>query len=196
MPRATLCHDAASAVRAGDDRAFDELARRYRPGVCALCFDRTRDFDVAEDLTQEALLKAHAAWGSLRDPEAFPQWLRQIALNCCRSWVRRLMPAHADLASAERLPGLGTFEEVTRRQLAREIASALAQLPENNRLAFLMHVQGCRYREIAEFLGVAETTIVGRLHRARGRLRSLLEERRILEYLQHLGDQYLGGECP
>jgi RNA polymerase sigma-70 factor (ECF subfamily) len=76
-----------------------------------------------------------------------------------------------------------------RREAAREVWAAVARLPENNRLALLMYyIRGDSYREIAEFLGVPETTVVGRLHRARGQLRSLLEERRIEEYLADFGD--------
>ncbi|MBM3472109.1 MAG: RNA polymerase sigma factor [Armatimonadetes bacterium] len=161
----------------GDRAAFDELARRYRPGVHALCFDRTRDFAVAEDLAQEALLQAHAALSELREPAAFPRWLRQIALNCCRSWVRRPAPVLLGLEAAQQMALPDTFEEVARRQLGREVAAALAGLPENNRLAFLMHAHGSSYREIADFLDVPETTVVGRLHRARSRLRALLRDR-------------------
>jgi RNA polymerase sigma-70 factor (ECF subfamily) len=172
-----LC-DLACSAQAGDGRAFDELARRYRPGVYALCLDRTRDFDTAEDLTQEALLRAHAALGDLREPQAFGPWLRRIALNCCRSWLRRPAPRLVDLTEgAAHLPTEDAYQAAARRLLAREIASAMAQLPENNRLAFLMHLQGSTYGEIAEFTGVVQTTVVGRLHRARSRLRALLRER-------------------
>jgi RNA polymerase sigma-70 factor (ECF subfamily) len=178
MGKPNELRDLACSAQTGDGRAFDELARRYRPGVYALCLDRTRDFDTAEDLTQEALLKAHAALGDLREPEAFGPWLRRIALNCCRSWLRRPAPSLVDLnEGAAHLPTEDAYQAAARRLLAREIASAMARLPENNRLAFLMHLQGSTYREIAEFIGAPETTILGRLHRARCRLRALLQER-------------------
>jgi RNA polymerase sigma-70 factor (ECF subfamily) len=178
MGKPSELRDLAHSAQAGDDRAFDELARRYRPGVYALCLDRTRDFDTAEDLTQEALLKAHAALGDLREPQAFGPWLRRIALNCCHSWLRRPAPPLVDIAeSAVHLPAEDAYQAAARRLLAREIASAMAQVPENNRLALLMHLQGSTYREIAEFIGAPETTILGRLHRARTRLRTLLKGR-------------------
>ena len=167
-----------AAAKAGDRAAFDALIRRYRHGVYALCLDRTGNFDTAEDLTQEALLQAHAQLHTLREPAAFPGWLRQIARNVCRMWQRR--PLLGTVAvEPEAYPQLtqDVYREALRREAAREVRAALAQLPENNRIAFLMHVQGSSYREIAEFIDAPETTVVGRLHRARSRLRTLLRER-------------------
>ena len=158
MQRAVEVWELVQAAQAGERAAFDQLATLYRPGVYAVCLDRTRDFDVAQDLTQQALIKAYAGLHELREARAFPQWLRQIALNCCRSWMRRPAPRLLRLEAAEQLPAWDA-ETVARRHLAREIAAALAQLHENSRLAFLMHVQGSSYREIADFIGAPETTV-------------------------------------
>jgi len=171
--------DLVAAARAGNEGAFQTLAGRYRHGIYAVCLDRTGDFDLAEDLTQEALLRAHAQLHTLREPAAFPAWLRQIALNCCRAWQRRAWP-EAVAVDPDACPQLTTdvFREAMRREAAREIRAALARLPENNRLAVIMfYVRGNTYREIAEFLNIPESTVLGRLYRARSQLRSLLEAR-------------------
>ncbi len=181
--------DLVLAAWAGDEAAFRRLAERYRHGVYALCLDRTGDFDLAEDLTQDAILKARAQLRSLREPAAFPAWLRQIALNCCRAWQRRPWPETVAI-DPEDCPQLtqDVFREAMRREAAREVRAALWSLPENNRIAVIMYyLRGNSYREIAEFLGVAETTVLGRLHRARNQLRALLEAR-IRDYLTCLGD--------
>jgi len=171
--------DLVAAAQAGDERSFETLASRYRHGVYAVCLDRTGDFDLAEDLTQEALLRAHAQLHTLREPAAFPAWLRQIALNCCRAWQRRPWPeaVAVDPAACPQLTG-DVFREAMRREAAREVRAALTRLPENNRIAVIMfYLRGNTYREIAEFLNVTESTVLGRLHRARSQLRSLLEAR-------------------
>jgi len=169
----------AVAAQSGDARAFEELAARYRDGVYALCLTRTGDFDVAEDLTQEALLRAHRELRNLREPEAFGGWLRQIAMNCCGMWQRRPWPTSEGLhPRLQAQVGDDVFREAARREAARGIRAALAELPENNRLALLMfYLGGSTCREIAEFTGVPESTVAGRLWRARDKLRRLLAER-------------------
>jgi len=178
-----------AAAKADDERAFSQLVDRYRPGVRALCFDRVGDFDLAEDLTQDVLVKAHERLHQLRDNHAFPAWLREIAVKRCAAWKRRPWPPTVPL-DVEHCPQLlgDAFREAMRREAAREVRAAVGRLPEKNRIALIMYyLRGDSYREIAEFLDLPETTVVGRLHRARGQLRSLLEERRIREYLEYLG---------
>jgi RNA polymerase sigma-70 factor (ECF subfamily) len=188
----TTCRESVielvAAARAGDDEALSRLLHRYRHGVYALCLDRTGDFDLAEDLTQDTILKAHAQLHTLRDPAAFPAWLRRIAVNACCGWLRRKCSETVEYQDALRLRATeDTFRAAARREAAREIRSALARLPENNRLALVMfYLRGDSRREIAEFLDVSETTVTGRLHRARAQLRRLLAAR-IRDYLTCLG---------
>jgi RNA polymerase sigma factor (sigma-70 family) len=175
----TTVLDLVAAARCGDEAAFSELVRRYRHGICAVCLTRTGDFDLAEDLTQDAVLRARASLHTLRDDEAFGAWLRQIATNVCRMWMRRPEPDTTELAAATSLQvAQDTFHAARRRLAAREVREALAELPERNRIALVMyHLRGDTYAEIAEFLGVPESTVLGRIHRARNSLRRLLAER-------------------
>lgn len=162
--------DLASAAQEGDRGAFDLLAAHYRPGIRAVLLDMTRRFDVAEDLCQDALLAAWERMDTLRDPGSFGPWLRTIAANRGRMWLRRspvevaperaTEPASEDVAATAR-----------RRELQRELNRSLALLPRQNRLALLMHALGdLPYRRIAELLGVPETTVEGRIYRARQQL--------------------------
>lgn len=172
----TITEDAALAARAqaGDAAAFAELARRYRPALVALAFDRTRSFDDAQDVAQEALLKAMEHLADLRDAAAFPAWLRSIAANLSANWTRRPAPLGLDDAPDD----ADVSAAVIARYEQREIARALGALPLANRLALIMHVRdGMPYQRIAAFLGVPVSTIEGRIFRARQALRrSLLEK--------------------
>ena len=176
------------AAQGGDEAAFEELASRFRHGVFAWCLTQTGDAEVAEDLTQETLLRAHRELATLREPEAFWPWLRQIALNCQRMAQRRRWPENQGLLLDRSEPGdAEAFREVARRQAARELRAALAELPEKNRLAVVMfYVRGDSYREIAEFLDIPESTVAGRLWRAREQLRRSLRFR--------MGGDLLGDE--
>ena len=173
-----IAEDAAlvAQAQAGDQAAFAELACRYRPALVALGFDRTHNFDDAEDLAQEALVRALEHLRELKEPAAFPAWLRSIAANLCASWTRRPAAFPLDERAAGDDPDV--VAAVIARHEQRELARALQHLPTANRLALLMHTRdGMSYERIAAFLGVPVSTIEGRIFRARERLRrSLLDK--------------------
>jgi len=179
-----IAEDVALAARAqaGDQPAFAELSRRYRPALVALAFDRTRNFDDAQDLAQEALVRALEHLAELHDPAAFPAWLRSIAANACASWTRR--PALSSLYDCVTADDPDIAAAVIARAEQREIARALQTLPDANRRALLMHTwYDMPYERIAAFLGVPVTTVEGRIFRARQRLRKMLLRR--TEVLAH-----------
>jgi RNA polymerase sigma-70 factor (ECF subfamily) len=170
--------DAALAERAkaGDQGAFTELSRRYRPALVALAFDRTRNLNDADDLAQEALVRAFEHITALHDPASFPAWLRAIAANLCASWSRRPsdLPLYDHAAADDRDIAAAAIARCEQREIVR----ALQDLPQANRLALLMHVwDGVPYDRIAAFLGVPVTTVEGRIFRARQQLRYSLAGR-------------------
>jgi RNA polymerase sigma-70 factor (ECF subfamily) len=154
-----------------------DVAARFRPALFALAFDRLGSLEEAADVAQEALVRAVEECGSLRDPAALPAWLRTVATNLCREHWRRDRELPAGLE-----PPVGRLAEDThalavRREMIRQVHRALQELPENNRLALMMHVRDeMPYEDIARFLNVPVTTVEGRIHRARLRLRKQLAE--------------------
>src|SRR5262249_52702572 len=76
-------------VKAGDPCAFTELVRRYQDMVFGYAFSLLRDFQLAEDATQEAFLAAYADLNRLQTPEAFPGWLRGIVRHQCQRIARK-----------------------------------------------------------------------------------------------------------
>jgi RNA polymerase sigma-70 factor (ECF subfamily) len=72
----------------GDYRAYTALVDRYRYPVFGLCLSYVRDFDAAQDAAQEALVGAYLKLESLPEPQHFGPWLRKIAANHCRMWLR------------------------------------------------------------------------------------------------------------
>ena len=73
----------------GDHRAYAVLVDRDRYPVFGLCLSYVKDFDAAEDAAQEALIAAYLKLESLPEPQKFGPWLRTIAANQCRMWLRR-----------------------------------------------------------------------------------------------------------
>jgi RNA polymerase sigma-70 factor (ECF subfamily) len=151
---------------------YMQLIERYRPAIMAVALDRIADLDACRDITQDAMELAVRYIDDLRDPEALPGWLRAIAVNCCRQYVRRRRDAPAGLLAEEAPERESTHAAAVRREMLRHVRRALHALPENNRLALIMHVvHDMSYEDIARFLGVPATTVVGRIHRARKELR-------------------------
>jgi RNA polymerase sigma factor (sigma-70 family) len=155
-----------TAALAGDRSAFAGLVGRHRAATEALARRLLRDPVEAEDVVQEAILRAYLGLAELRDPSRFGSWLVGIAINLARMRLRRLARAAAlpdVLAAPEPTDELGILRE------------ALAVLSDAQREVVVMHyVVGLSGREIAELLGRSPGTVRVQLHRARERLREVL----------------------
>jgi len=188
--------DLVTATLGGDQAAFGELVARYKDAVFGVAFHRLGDFEEARDVSQDAFVKAYVNLPKLRDGAAFSHWLYRIAEGTAVDAIRR----RRDLASLEDLDkaaGQGTC--ATDRShtgddalVARQVREALAQLPEPDRLAVVLHyVNGYSHAEVAEFLGTTAGAVKTRVSRAKAKLRKemaemvetkLKKERPVLEY--------------
>jgi RNA polymerase sigma-70 factor, ECF subfamily len=168
-------------------RAFEELLSEHLDALYGtalrLCHGRQAD---AEDLLQDAVLRAFHGFGSLRREAAGKSWLFTILvrthLNQVRSSQRRPETVTSDLDEAALEEALGAWnpapdpEVVTlRRELRRQIADALDELePELGKIVHLVDVEGFPQREVARMLEIPEGTVASRLFRARRVLRDRL----------------------
>lgn len=138
----------------------------------------------AEDLVQETLIRAYRAIERFdgRHPRA---WLLTILRNAWRNMNRRTTPQLLDTADGMLLvpaPGAdgrsGAQEHVVDRTLDADLASELRSLSDRYRaIVMLVDIDGLTYREAADVLGIPVGTVMSRLHRARKRLRTRLEQR-------------------
>lgn len=147
---------------ATDTKAFGELVERYRGSVVRQCYSRVRDMDYAEDLAQEAFVRAYMKLGQLNEPSLFANWLRKIASNVCSQFLRS--PARREWAWEE-VPGARTSG-------ALFAEAALSSLSEGTRTVVeLFYNSGLSYAEIAEVMGTTAAAVKGRLQRARAALK-------------------------
>jgi len=168
----------ARGARDGDQDAFAELVARHRATAFAYAYARLGQREEAEDVAQEAFVRAWAALDRYRPGACWGAWFMRILRNLCVDAARRRAQHQAatlsdDWACPAPCPeALAiTGEERTR------LAVAVAALPERLRTPLLMHYgsrQTCR--EIAVALGVPESTVTGRLAAALRRLRHGLRE--------------------
>jgi RNA polymerase sigma-70 factor, ECF subfamily len=160
-------------VRSGGDVA--QLVAEHHQAVYRYAYRLTGSVQDAEDLTQEVFLAAQRNIGQLRNIGMAKSWLFAILRNCFLKEKQRRRPATAaDVAmNVDSIASPPQKEEIDRDQLQ----AALNSLPEVFRLAVVMfYFEECSYQEIAEKLELPIGTVMSRLARAKGHLRSMLCE--------------------
>ncbi len=173
-----------AAAAGGDLDAFEKLVQRHQTRLVGYLRGLTNTEVDAEDLAQEAFLRAYRSLKGFRGTSSFRTWLYQIATNVFRNWLekrRNQAPVNAGSIDApppgmdEPVEPMGE-ENPEAQHLQRDaIDRALAQLPDDQREAVLLRdVEGFEYREIAEQLGVPLGTVESRIFRGRSRLKELL----------------------
>ena len=177
----------------GDDTAFSALVRKYQRSVHALAWRKVGDFHIAEDITQDAFLKAYQRLSTLKEPQSFASWLYVITANHCKAWLRKKrkwIQSLEDTSSAqlERATYSGHIiaenERMTEEAQREVVKKLLEKLQESDRTVItLYYLGGMTYEEISNFLGVSVGAIKSRLHRARQRLKK--EEPMIREALEN-----------
>ena len=166
-------------VQAGDKAAFDLLVRKYQHRVLKLVSRFVSDAAEAEDVAQEAFLKAYRALASFRGDSAFYTWLYRIAINTAKNALvsnrRRPVDFDLDLQDPEqydrhaRLKEGDTPEGVLLTEEIRSVVEkAMEQLPEDLRTAIVLReLEGLSYEEIAEAMDCPVCTVRSRIFRAR-----------------------------
>jgi RNA polymerase sigma-70 factor (ECF subfamily) len=178
-------------VQDGDRTAFDLLIRKYQHRVLKLVSRFVNDAAEAEDVAQEAFLKAYRALPSFRGDSAFYTWLYRIAINTAKNALvsnrRRPVDFDLDLQDPEQYDRHARLKEgdtpegvLLTEEIRRTVAEAMEQLPEDLRTAIVLReLEGLSYEEIAEAMDCPVGTVRSRIFRAREaidrKLKPLLE---------------------
>jgi RNA polymerase sigma-70 factor, ECF subfamily len=173
--------DAELLVRSasGDRQAFDELVTRNRQEVLNLIYRYVADRTEAEDLAQEAFVRLYQARRRYRPTARFRTFLHRLVVNLCLNEARRRRrrPTQplADLELAPASPAAGPDQSLQQAELSRQVAAALQQLPESQRMAVILsRFEELSYAEIAETMDLSVKAIEALLYRAKqGLLREL-----------------------
>ena len=190
--------DAIRLAQKGDAGAFERLYRLHNRRVYSLCLRMVGNPAAAEDLAQEAFLQLFRKIQTFRGESAFSTWLHRLTVNVVLMRLRRknvietsldeLAEQGEESGSPPRevgTPDLQLSGSVDRVNLER----AVGQLPPGYRAVFLLHdVEGYEHNEIADMLGCSIGNSKSQLHKARTRLRELLQEAE--RERPHLEDQH------
>jgi RNA polymerase sigma-70 factor (ECF subfamily) len=183
-----LTETAASVAQKEDRQAFDELVQRYHKQAYNIAYRMTGNHADAEDLIQEAFIRAFRFFAQYKRELPFDSWLYKIMSNVFVDMLRRRPKAHirsldqpiatedgealleiADTAS-------GPEEQVMSREMDSRIQAALNSIPEDFRLAVIYaDIEGLSYEEIADAMSCSIGTVRSRLHRGRKLLRTRLK---------------------
>jgi RNA polymerase sigma-70 factor (ECF subfamily) len=184
-------------VQEGKKKAFDELVARYKGRLFSFILRMVKDPTLAEELTQETLIRVYVHAAKYREIAKFSTWVFTIATNLVRNKMRQrsrrprvvsLNPAPeddempVDPADAAADPS----ESIHREELAALINDATSRIPEKYRIPFLLReVDQLSYEEIQQVTGLKLGTVRSRINRARNRFRQLIKPMLKNETLLH-----------
>lgn len=171
----------------GDEAAYKQLLENYRGAIYNLLYKMVRNKEETEDLLQEAFMKAFNALPSFNEEYAFSTWLYKIAINNCIDHMRKKKlktysinkPVQAKDGELDReFPdtSMSPDKEVLSKERSKIIESAIAELPENYKVAIILrHSEEKSYEEIAQILNIPLGTVKARIFRAREMLKKKLK---------------------
>jgi len=179
--------------KGGDEAAFGEIVSRYRDRIYAMVLQLLRNREDAEEVTQDAFIRAHRGLAQFRGESSFSTWLYQIATNLARNrywyWWRRKRDRSVsldapvgednDLTLADVIPAeVDSPDEVTvNEEFVNRISKGMDKLSGGHReILVLRNVKNLSYEEIGTILGISVGTVKSRIARARESLRSKLGE--------------------
>ena len=172
--------DLVARARAGDLDAFAALVNRHQHQLVSfvrLMTSSAQDRDAAEDVAQEAFLRAYRALGQFRGQSTFRTWLYQIATNVARTQSgRRRDRKESQEPESPHQRDRPSEENIERRVIAHDqLRRALSELPDDWREALVLRdIEGLEYKEIAEMLKIPMGTVESRIFRGRQRLKAAL----------------------
>ena len=166
-------------VQSGDKKSFDILVLKYQHKVINLVLRYVHDQDTAQDVAQDAFIKAYRGLKNFRGESAFYTWLYRIAINTAKNYLvsqgRRLPDTDIDADEAEQFSGESALKEYAtpeHEMLTEEIqvavTRAIDQLPDDLKTAIMLReLEGMSYEEIAVTMDCPIGTVRSRIFRAR-----------------------------
>jgi RNA polymerase sigma factor (sigma-70 family) len=165
--------------RSGNARAQQQLYRLYSNAMYNICYRMMNSREEAEDMLQESFTEAFIHLSSFRFESAFGAWLKRLTVNRC---INALKKRKADLVPTEDLPDMGTDNGESGEVpglTVEQVRKAMEQLPEGYRVVFSLYLlEGYDHGEIAQILGISETTSKSQYSRAKQRIKEILTEKR------------------
>ena len=170
------------AAAGGNMMAFEEIYQRHHRRVYSICLRMLQNATEAEDLTQDVFIQLYRKIGSFRGDSAFTTWLHRLTVNQVLMHFRKRNVKFEKTTEEGETPVqiVGGTENPRKMPVVDKIAieNAISQLPDGYRNVFVLHdVEGYEHEEVAKILGCSVGTSKSQLHKARLKLRKLLQKK-------------------
>ncbi len=170
------------AAAKGNMMAFEEVYNRHHRRVYSICLRMLQNATEAEDLTQDVFIQLHRKIGSFRGDSAFTTWLHRLTVNQVLMHFRKRNVKFEKTTEEGETPVqvVGGTENPRKMPVVDKIAieDAIDKLPNGYRNVFVLHdVEGYEHEEVARILGCSVGTSKSQLHKARLKLRKLLQKK-------------------
>ena len=190
MRQPQLEQELIGRMQAGDSAAVADLATAYGPRIHQLALRYVKNWEDAEEVTQDVLLKVYRKIDAFRGDAALSSWIYRITFNTAMSRLRRSRVTRATEQTADVPAGAGEHaiqepadwssladDAVMRGEMRQRVVAALTQLPVVYRIPVLLRdIQGLSTEEASAVLRVKPQTLKSRLHRGRLMLRAQLDD--------------------
>ncbi|HNW50174.1 MAG TPA: RNA polymerase sigma factor [Prolixibacteraceae bacterium] len=167
------------ASKKGDNRARRQLYELYARAMFNICLRMVNNREDAEDILQEAFVQAFTKLDSFRYESTFGAWLKRIVINTC---INAINKKKVDLLLTEDMHQyknvMDDDEDADMPLTTKDVQKAMEQLPEGGRIVFSLYLlEGYDHVEIAEILGITESTSKSQFMRAKRRVYEILKEK-------------------
>ena len=174
----------------GDIEAFETLIQSHQKKVYNIALRMTKNHEDAQELAQDAIVRAFTSIGKFRGDSSFSTWLYRITMNVCTDFLRKRNKAvvismeqgavandsQQSIQIEEEAPG--PDELVEKNQLKKMVRDAMDSLSDEHRQVLILRdIMDLSYKEIADTLNVNEGTIKSRINRARSGLKKIIMQR-------------------
>lgn len=169
--------DIIKGCKEGNRKCQDALVQKFAPGLLALCLRYTSDRELARDALQECFINAFRFIGKYEGKGSFEGWLKRIAVTTSITLNKKFYQIYFEEVKEEATWEHATIPDIYGELGKDEIIKIIKQLPDSLYLVFNMYVvEGYQHHEIAEVLGITESTSRSALCKARNRLAILIKK--------------------
>ncbi|MBL6449486.1 RNA polymerase sigma factor [Fulvivirga sp. 29W222] len=166
----------------GDRYAQSQLYKLYSKAMFNVCYRMTNNFDDAEDVLQEAFISAFRNLQSYKGDAAFGAWLKRIVINKAINFIKKKQVEFAEVQDNIADEEYPPVEYTNGMMDVNRVKRALTLLPDGYRLVFSLYlIEGYDHSEIAQILGITESTSKSQFNRSKKKLKEILQKEVIYE---------------